>query len=58
MNVSGCMFCKHAEGNKINKKMKKYILNVAFGKGEQIQRPSTASCFRSPRLLYQNLKAV
>jgi hypothetical protein len=32
MNVSGCMFCKHAEGNMINQKMKKYILNVALWK--------------------------
>jgi hypothetical protein len=26
------MFCKHAEGNKINQKMKKYIFNVALWK--------------------------
>jgi hypothetical protein len=32
MNVSGCMFCKHAEGKKINQKMKKYIFNVALWK--------------------------
>jgi hypothetical protein len=32
MNVSGWRFCQHAEGNKINQKMKKYIFNVALWK--------------------------
>jgi hypothetical protein len=52
------MFCQHAEGNKINQKMKKNKLILRCGKGEKIQRPSTASFFRSPKLLYQNLQAV
>jgi hypothetical protein len=36
---------------------KKYLM-LRSGKGEKIQRPSTASFFRSPRLLYQNMQAV
>jgi hypothetical protein len=58
MNVSGCMFCKHAEGNKINQKMKKIYLMLRCGKGEKNKKPSTASFFITPRLLYQNLQAV
>jgi radical SAM superfamily enzyme len=35
MNVGGCMFCKNAEGKKINQKMKKKI-NVALWKRGKI----------------------
>ena len=39
MNVSRCMFCKQAEGNKINQKMKKIYLMLRCGKGEKIKIP-------------------
>jgi hypothetical protein len=38
MNVSGCMFCKHAEGNKINQKKKKiYIKCCVVEKGNKFK---------------------
>jgi hypothetical protein len=37
MNVSGCMFCQHAEGNKINQQMEKIYLMLRCGKGEKFK---------------------
>ena len=49
MNVSGCMFCKHAEGNKINQKMKKNNLMLRCGKGENNHRNSRANTCEKSR---------
>jgi hypothetical protein len=40
MNVTGCMFCKHAKGNKMNKKMKKYIFNGTSTYNEDNRLPN------------------
>jgi 23S rRNA maturation mini-RNase III len=45
MNVSGCMFCKHAEGNTINQKMKNYVFNVALWK-----RGKNSKCKKNRKL--------
>ena len=55
MNVSGCMFCKHAEGNRINQKMKNIYLMLRCRKGEKNKKPSTASFFQKSKVAVSEL---
>jgi hypothetical protein len=49
MNVSGCMFCKNAEGKKINQKMKKNKLMLRCGKGEKFQMQKKNRKLKPPK---------
>jgi hypothetical protein len=53
------MFCKHAEGNKINQEMEKNNLMLRCGKGEEIRRPSSevqGCCIRTCRQCRRKLE--
>ena len=49
MSVDG-MFCKHAEGNKINQKTKKYIFNVALWKGGKNSKCKKKWKIKTPKI--------
>ena len=55
MNVSVCMFCKHAEGNKMNQKMKKYIFNVAFWKRGKNSKTFNCEFFQKSKVAVSEL---
>ena len=49
------MFCKHAEGNKINQKMKKYILKVALWKRGTNSKTFNCELFQESKVAVSEL---